>query len=469
MRDYKQSVPQQRTSSRRKLLKLLGLVALLALVLIPAIVFAIRKGTDLVTAGTVKAPHVPSLPKGDALFQVACSLLPEARLNADRLSAAAPDGTVLRYSIDPGFQKNMQDYFDKKRPPYALFIAMEPSTGRIISLTTSSQHQSWNLNATYRLFPMASLFKMVTAAAALEQAKITPSTEMSYRGRAISENPGNWDPHPRRGGITMDMTQAMGKSVNPVYGKLASDLLGKEALAATCNNFGFNRPLVPEIPAQPSRAEVPDTVRGLRLMGSGLDHDLKVSPLHAAAITAAIANNGVMMAPRLVDSTIHEGKEIPFDTPREIARVVQPEIAGELRRMLLTTVTTGTSGKAFRTHDGRRLLSVMKVAAKTGSISGDNPAGFYTWFTAYAPAENPRIAVLALVINDGRWKIKASQVGEHALTAFFRDEVAQAPAPPVVAPVRKIKELRKKKTTKTLRSQVVRKKNGQSSLRGKAA
>ncbi|CAH2030500.1 penicillin-binding transpeptidase domain-containing protein [Trichlorobacter ammonificans] len=468
MRDFKGSGTHTRRNRGRRRLKLLGMVVLLALLLIPATVLLVRKGADAV-AFRPKQPPTPPLPTGDALFPVACSLLPHATEAAGSLSAPAYDGTLLRYSINPRFQQEMQEYLEEYRPPYALFIALEPASGRILSLNASSQHPAWSLDAAYRLFPMASLFKVVTAAAALERGAVTPSTEMTFRGRAVSENPDGWDPHPRRGGQRMDLTQAMGKSVNPVYGKLASDLLGKQALEATCANFGFNRPLLASLPLQPSRAAVPDTVRGLRLMGSGLDHGLQVSPLHAAAITAAIANNGVMMAPRLVDSTIRDGQEVPFEPPRELARVVQPKVAEDLRRMLLTTVTSGTSGRAFRTHDGRRLLSVMQVAAKTGSISGDDPAGHYSWFTAYAPADNPKIAVLALVINDGRWRIKASQVGEHALTTFFKDEVEQAPPlPQVRASVRKLSETKHRKTVKTNRSQAVRKKSAQSSPRGTA-
>lgn len=466
MRDFKGSRTHTRRIRRRSRLKLLGMVVLLALLLIPVTVLLVRKGADAVASRPPKSPPSPRLPAGDALFPVACSLLPHATEAAGSLSAPAYDGTLLRYSIDPRFQQEMQDYLADYRPPYALFIALEPATGRILSMTASSRDSSWTPDAAYRLFPMASLFKVVTAAAALERNKVTPATEMTFRGRAASENPDGWDPHPRRGGQRMDLTQAMGKSVNPVYGRIASDLLGKQALEATCNNFGFNRPLLEAVPLQPSRAAVPDTVRGLRLLGSGLDHELKVSPLHAAAITAAIANNGVMMAPRLVDSTIRDGREVPFDPPRELARVVQPHVAEDLRRMMLTTVTSGTSGRAFRTHDGRRLLSVMQVAAKTGSISGDDPAGHYSWFTAYAPADNPKIALLALVINDGKWRIKASQVGEHALTTFFRDEVEQAPQ--VRTSARKAGETKHKKTVKTNRSQAVRKKSAQSSPPGTA-
>ncbi len=87
--------------------------------------------------------------------------------------------------------------------------------------------------------------------------------------------------------------------------------------------------------------------------------------------------------------------------------------------MLSSTVLTGTSRKAFHDRRGRPLLKVQ-VAAKTGSIDGKDPKGHYSWFAAFAPIQTPRIALVALVINPDKWKIKASQVGEQALEEFFR-------------------------------------------------
>ena len=65
------------------------------------------------------------------------------------------------------------------------------------------------------------------------------------------------------------------------------------------------------------------------------------------------------------------------------------------------------------------MLASVQVAAKTGSINGTEPAGHYSWFAAYAPMEDPQIALVALVINESTWRIKASSVGEQALEAFF--------------------------------------------------
>lgn len=401
----------------------------LALVVIPTTILLVRKAAQAVSTWQESRHHQSPaeakprpLSLGDDLFAVASDLLPSAVTSGELLSATASDGTTLSLSINPDLQQRVLGYLEQTRPPYAVFVAVEPSTGRVLSLAGySTLDPNWSQQAAYQVYPMASLFKMVTAAAALEKRKISPDTVLEFRGRLVSETPKNWDPSPRGRNHRMDMIEAMGKSVNPVYGLIASDLLGKQSLQQACTRFGFNRPLLlPGVPAAPSPAPPAETVNDLRLQGCGLDHDLRISPIHAAAITAAIANRGSLMVPRLVDQAVLEGRQLKVPATRELERVMSPETADSLTRMLLTTVTSGTSRKAFRSHEGRRLLSEIKIAAKTGSIDGDNPKGHYSWFAAYAPADKPRIALVALVINGDKWKIKASNLGEQALAEFFR-------------------------------------------------
>jgi cell division protein FtsI/penicillin-binding protein 2 len=126
-----------------------------------------------------------------------------------------------------------------------------------------------------------------------------------------------------------------------------------------------------------------------------------------------------MMAPSLTDRvTDTTGASREQFTPREIRSLVTPETAKALTRMLSSTVTSGTSRKAFHDRRGRPRLNIA-IAAKTGSINGTDPRGHYSWFAAFAPANDPRIALVALVINQDKWKIKSAQVGEQALQEFF--------------------------------------------------
>jgi len=136
-----------------------------------------------------------------------------------------------------------------------------------------------------------------------------------------------------------------------------------------------------------------------------------------------LANKGTMMAPLLVEERRDANNNIlPVDRSRVIGQLVTSGTTEKLSRMLLTTVTDGTSRRAFHDRNGRPKLRNVNICAKTGSINGTDPEGKYTWFAAYAPAEDPSIALVALIINQDKWKIKASRLGAEALQEFFSED-----------------------------------------------
>ena len=418
---------------RLQQLKFALLFVALVLALVPLSFFALRKTESAyehirarfasfsATAPTQAEAAKP--PVSASRFAVASDLLAQAELKGSRMSAVTPEGSQLIYTIQGDLQKRVYDFLAKNKVPYGVFVAIEPTSGRILGMTSySAIDPSWTKRSAYSLYPMASLFKIITASAALESNKITPESVLEFRGGSYSENPRYWDINPRGRNNRMDATFAMGKSINPFYGRMASDIAGKSSIMASVSRFGFNQELLPGIPAKPSQAAEPVSNNGLRLMGAGLDHEVKISPLHAAVIMSAIANGGKMMVPGLTSSIIDgQGVEKEPFTPRELRRLVTPETSASLTRMLSSTVLTGTSRRAFHDRRGRPLVDVP-IAAKTGSINGTDPKGHYSWFAAFAPLHEPRIALVALVINPDKWKVKASQVGEQALEEFFRKE-----------------------------------------------
>lgn len=419
------------SGKRFRQLKLVLLFIAIVLALAPLSVFALRKSasvgsaarswiTSLITPAG-KPAEAAKPPAASSRFKLASDLLATAEVNGSRITARTPDGLQHIYTIQGDLQQRVHDYLAKNQVPYGVFVAIEPSSGRILGMTSySAVDPEWAGRSAYELYPMASLFKIITASAALENHKITPETVIEFRGNSYSENPRYWDISPHGRNNSMNVTYAMGKSINPVYGRVASDVAGKSSVMEFVSRFGFNQELLSGTPAKPSQAGEPAGTRGLRLMGAGLDHEVKISPLHAAVIMSAIANRGIMMAPGLTSSIVDgRGVEKETFTPHELRRLVSPETSASLTRMLSSTVLTGTSRKAFHDRRGRPLLDIP-IAAKTGSINGTDPKGHYSWFAAFAPIQNPRIALVALVINPDKWKIKASQVGEQALEEFFR-------------------------------------------------
>jgi len=425
---FRQPIP---AGKRRRQLKLTLIFLAIVLALTPACVIALRQSkavgqriatwVNSHTESTPKLAEAAKPPAAVSHFEMAGNLLENAETVGGQLSALTSDGVRFNYTLLGGLQKRVHDYLAQHQVPYGLFVAIEPASGRILGMTSySSIDPEWARDSFYRLYPMASLFKIITASAALESKKITPETVVEFRGKSYSENPRYWYTSPKGNNNRRDVTSAMGKSINPVYGRLACDIAGRTSIMEYVDRFGFNQQILPGIPVKMSQAAEPASDHDLMLMGAGLDHDVKVSPIHAAVIMSAIANNGKMMTPALIRNVVNcEGVAGDTFTPRELRQLVTTETADSLKLMLSSTVLTGTSRKAFHDKRGRPLVDVP-IAAKTGSINGTDPKGHYSWFAAFAPINNPRIALVALVINSDKWKVKASQVGEQALEEFFR-------------------------------------------------
>ena len=354
-------------------------------------------------------------------FRLAAEAYPRATQQGGTFSAPLAQGGTVVYAINEPMQRKVEKVFRDYKVPYGLFVAMEPKTGRILATVShSSLDPNWANGACYKPYPLASLFKIITATAALEEKKVTADTPFAFNGRLTSENPKYWRVR-ARGNQEMPLDIAMGKSVNPVFGRLAGEVVGRDPLLLYAQRYGFNENLFPGSPVVPSSAPPPGTVDELMRMGAGLNHGVKASPFHAAAIMATVANGGVMMAPSLArEIRDAKGKVVYTQQPQPLRTVFTPQTAASLAEMLATTVKSGTSRRAFHDRRGRPMLASVSIAAKTGSIDGDDPEGHYSWFAAYAPMEDPQIALAALVINQHKWRIKATSVGEQALEAFFR-------------------------------------------------
>ena len=396
---------------------------ILALVLAGYPILSLFKSNSFSPASSsAKTAPSPSGMDNWSAFRMAADSFPKASDTAGIYSAPLPRGGKVVYAINEAVQHRVEKLMEDFKVPYGVFVAIEPKTGRVLATVSHSSLQpGWDKSAYYNLYPMASLFKIVTATAALEEKKVSPETTFAFNGRLASQSPRQW--HVRNGQRSqqMSLSTAMGKSVNPVFGRLAGEVVGRDPLLLYAQRYGFNQNIFPGSPVVPSTAPAPGTFDQLMLMGAGLNHEVKVSPFHAAAIMATVANGGVMMAPSLAREILDEkGAALFSQKPQPLRTVFTPETAASLARMLSTTVVSGTSRKAFHDRRGRPMLASLSVAAKTGSIDGKDPAGHYSWFAAYAPMDDPQIAIAALVINQNTWRIKATYVGEQALEAFFR-------------------------------------------------
>ncbi len=216
----------------------------------------------------------------------------------------------------------------------------------------------------------------------------------------------------------MTIEEALARSNNPVFGKVAVKRVGAERLAAMAEAFAFNRPIPFDLPLAPSHAEVPDDLLGLGRTGAGFG-EVAISPLHAALIAAAIANEGRMPRPWLVERVSDAAGRVVYEGgPALLGRPISARTARALTEMMAETVTHGTSRRAFRGFRVGR--SRVAVAGKTGSLNGRDPDGHYDWFAGFAPVDEPEVAVAALLVNGPVWHIKGSAAAREALEAYFQ-------------------------------------------------
>ncbi len=327
------------------------------------------------------------------------------------------------YTVDPALQKTVDELYRSSRPSYSAFVALEPRTGKILALVGYSRENGGPAGVWQRAtYPAASIFKIITAAGALEKGLLHYDSPVSYRGNFYRLGPQKLVPSRRRD-LQTQFDEALGKSNNVVFGRVANKVVGSQLLRETSEAFGFNHPIVFDFPVEESKALIPeDSPYELARCGAGFGK-VTLNPLHAAMIAGTIANGGVMMRPYLIEEISDGQGESVYQAEEEVAaQPISAKTAFDLSRMMLRTVEDGTAAKVFRRY-GKPLLKKVSICGKTGSLSGNDPPGHYDWFIGFAPAENPQIAFAAMVVNQNNARVKGAYVAQAALKTFFRHEL----------------------------------------------
>ncbi|MBI5545856.1 MAG: penicillin-binding protein [Deltaproteobacteria bacterium] len=327
--------------------------------------------------------------------------------SADAQQSAEP----IVLTVDPQLQKRLIELLKSYVVPYGAIAAIEPATGRILALAEHSQDapamRGLPLKAVY---PAASVFKIVTGAALLSEG-VPAEERVCFHGGKRRLAPKLLEDS-RRDGRCVTLEEAMGHSLNVPFAKLAKRKLDAKALRGWAEQFGFNAPLAFAEPADVSVARIPDGGFEMAKTAAGFG-EVFLSPLHGALIAATIGNKGVMMSPVLFAGQDSQAR-----------RVVAEPIARQLADMLEKTVTEGTARSAFRER-GRYALGTQRAAGKTGSLSDKKPFRDFSWFVGWAPKDDPKIAVAAVVANGPLWRVRAPYLGREALRMYL--EGASAP------------------------------------------
>ncbi len=214
------------------------------------------------------------------------------------------------------------------------------------------------------------------------------------------------------------LTEAIARSINPVMARLAYHNLSKEDLEKIALRFGFNREIPFVFPVDVSTAEFSDDPIERAKTAAGFWH-VNLSPLHAAMLGAAIANDGIMMRPSLIDKiTDSKGAIVYQFAPKAWLVSMSTPKARLLSQMAEQTTVHGSATGAFRAS--KNWPADFRVSGKTGTLSNKRPYQLYTWFAGWGPTQRPRVSVGALVINTPKWWIKGAHAAAHAMRAWYQ-------------------------------------------------
>jgi penicillin-binding protein 2 len=286
--------------------------------------------------------------------------------------------------------------------------------------------------ATGGTYPPASVFKIVTAAAALDTGLTTEAEIFDDKG-VYSLSGWKFFGWNTQGLGRLTVVGALAKSSDPVFYELGHRL-GADTLASYALTFGYGKTSgigLPEEPGLVPTEEWKSNTYGeqwypgetlIAAIGQGY---YLATPLQQAMLLQAVANGGIVYRPMLVEKVLSpEGAVIETFQP-EVLRTIylKPDSWETIRKGLVEVTTSGTASVVFNGFP-------QKVAGKTGSAETGRKAT-HAWFACYAPAEAPEVIVVTFVEDGGEGSVAAAPIARKVLEAYFGiPSVGQPPTPP---------------------------------------
>ncbi|MFL2935314.1 MAG: penicillin-binding transpeptidase domain-containing protein [Myxococcota bacterium] len=349
----------------------------------------------------------------------------ETLSSADSSEVASEDpirnsegGYVVEYSFDPVLTQRVLRVLNRGRVKNGHVIVLDTQSGRVLAYVSTASEEFPPQGS----YPAASLVKVVTAAAGLGHDPKQTRRPCLYTGNQYRLTHSSVR-RPKRG-HSVSLEQALASSNNRCFAQLAVETLGDEVLLAALERFGWTSSPAPGHAA--GELHRGDGDYDLGRLGSGLAQT-RITPLHAVQLAASLVS-GERVEPWWVDRILDsQGQELSLPPRPSPERVMSVETATELRKMLVRTTTHGTARSAFRDRRGRPRLGDVKVAGKTGNLTGNSPQGRYEWFMGLAPAENPRVAIVVLQLQSNLWWSKSSELAANLLTEIFCERKACRP------------------------------------------
>jgi peptidoglycan glycosyltransferase len=328
-------------------------------------------------------------------------------------------GDNVNLTIDPDVQ---QAAYDALGANTGAVVAIQPKTGKILAMVSKpgydpnalTSHDTDEVISRYRaleadpskpllnraiggdLYTPGSVFKLVVASAALASGKYTLDSTLpnpsSLTLPGTSSRINNAEGGSCGGGDQVKLRVAIQYSCNIPFAELGQKL-GYDTIKKTADAYGFGDVIDVPTSATPSQYPEPESTAQLMLSAFGQASD-RVTPLQMAMVSAGIANGGRVMQPSLVESVeTSDLKQVESFSPRQYSAPLSSDDAADLTEAMQSVVAAGTGTNAK--------IDGVDVAGKTGTAEGGTGDPYTLWFTGFAPAKDPEVAVAVVVGNGG--------------------------------------------------------------------
>ena len=310
-------------------------------------------------------------------------------------------GNNLNLTINDELQEYAYEQLDGRD---GAIVAMEPTTGQILAMVSlpdfnpetiekdwpsmmEDENSPFLARATQGLYPPGSTYKIVTAAGVYDNGMTTETFDDEGLFKKDDVTVYNYN---KESFGKLDIKTAFEVSSNYVFCTVGYEM-GADAVKAEAEKFGVNKSFEFDIPVSQSQIQykkMTDLDGALVSIGQG---GLVMTPLHVAMMASAVANNGKMMKPYLVETvTTENGTVIGQTKPSVLYDSIGTACADYIEDMMIGVVEDGTGTGAQ--------ISGITVAGKTGTAENETDKD-HAWFVGYAPVENPTICVAVVLEN----------------------------------------------------------------------
>ncbi len=307
-------------------------------------------------------------------------------------------------------------------------VALDPDDGRVLAMVGVDNDNPSVNPCLDNHFPAASVFKIITAAAAIEQCDFVPDTTFTYNGGKYTLYKSQLKNTVNRYTNTISFRDSFAESVNPVFGKIGAQYLSRQSLEQYGEAFGFNRKIDFEVTLPASLLKVPEGTYHQAEIACGFNRTTTLTPLHGAMIVSAVLNGGRLPEPAIIEQIMDEsGKAVYRSTPTAFGNAMSFHTSTILDNMMTRTIRSGTCRKSFRNAERDRVLSRLEIGGKTGSIDNREHSRRMDWFVGFAREKNgtEKIAV-AVVVGHGKYiGTRAAEFAKYAFEDYFKEYFAE--------------------------------------------